>query len=137
MTELADIFTQYGDMYRQRYGKRLLHSHRQVMQAVVDCRTEYLGGCIYRCLQCDQTHYSYHSCQNRHCPKCQAQNGQTWLEKQTELLLPTPYFLLTFTVPQELRRLIRTHQKRLYNILFRTSAKATQQLARDPRWGWR
>jgi len=134
MTELAEVFTQYGDIYRQQYGKRLLHSHRQAMQAVVDCRTEQLGGCIYRCSQCAATHYSYHSCQNRHCPKCQAQNGQTWLEKQTELLLPTPYFLLTFTVPQELRRLIRTHQKRLYNILFRTSAKATQQLARDPRW---
>jgi Transposase zinc-binding domain len=114
MTELADIFNQYGDTYRTRYGERMLPSHQVVMQAIVQCRTEQLGGCIYHCQHCAQTHYSYHSCQNRHCPKCQAQRGQEWLEKQTALLLPTPYFLLTFTVPDTLRALIRTHQKQLY-----------------------
>ena len=134
MTELADIFNQYGDVYRQQYGDRMLPSHRAVMQAVVHCRTEQLGGCIYHCPQCAETHYSYHSCQNRHCPKCQARNGQAWLEKQTVFLLPTPYFLLTFTVPDTLRTVIRTHQKQLYNLLFQTSAAATQQLARDPQW---
>jgi hypothetical protein len=133
MTELADIFNQYGDVYREQYGERLLPSHRAALKAVVDCRTPQMGGRVYRCLPCDEVHYSYHSCQNRHCPKCQTQNGQAWLEKQTAFLLPTPYFLLTFTVPQELRALIRAHQKQLYNLLFRTSAQATQQLARDPR----
>ena len=103
MTELADIFNQYGDVYRKQYGDRMLPSHRAVMQAVAHCRTEQLGGCIYHCPQCAETHYSYHSCQNRHCPKCQTQNGQAWLEKQTTFLLPLPYFLLTFTVPDTLR----------------------------------
>ena len=134
MTELADIFNQYGDVYRKQYGDRMLPSHRAVMQAVAHCRTEQLGGCIYHCPQCAETHYSYHSCQNRHCPKCQTQNGQAWLEKQTTFLLPLPYFLLTFTVPDTLRTVIRAHQKQLYNLLFRTSAAAAQQLAHDPQW---
>ena len=133
MTELADIFNQYGAVYWKQYGDRLLPSHRATIKAVVNCRTEQLGGCIYHCSSCDEAHYSYHSCQNRHCPKCQTQNGQAWLEKQTAFLLPTPYFLLTFTVPQALRTLIRAHQKQLYNLLFRTSAQAAQQLASDPR----
>ena len=134
MTELADVFHQYGERYRNRYGQRILPSHQSVMQAIVQCRTEQLGGCIYHCPGCDQTHYSYHSCQNRHCPKCQANSGQAWLERQQTLLLPTPYFLLTFTVPDALRSLMRAHQKQLYNLLFRSSAAAAQQLARDPKW---
>ena len=102
MTELADIFNQYGSNYQARYGQRMLPSHRAVMQAVTDCRTRQLGGRIYHCPSCTETHYSYHSCQNHHCPKCQSQSGQAWLEKQTTLLLPTPYFLLTFTMPDTL-----------------------------------
>lgn len=134
MTELADIFNQYGDVYRQQHGQRMLPSHRAVLQAVVACRTEQLGGRIYHCPACAEIHYSYHSCQNRHCPKCQAQSGQAWLAKQTAYLLPVPYFLLTFTVPDTLRDVIRAHQKQLFNLLFRTSAAATQQLAADPKW---
>lgn len=134
MTELADIFHQYGEKYRAHFGDRMLPSHQVVMQAVLHCRTEQLGGRIYHCSHCDQKHYSYHSCQNRHCPKCQANSGQVWLERQQALRLPTPYFLLTFTVPTALRFLLRAHQRQLYNLLFRTSAAATQQLACDPKW---
>jgi hypothetical protein len=132
--ELADIFRAYGPAYRARYTDRLLPSHRRVMRAVENCRTEALGGQVYACGQCDQVQYRYHSCRNRHCPKCQNLQGQHWLEKQQEVLLPVPYFLLTFTLPAELRPLARQHQKLFYNCLFRASAAATQQLARDPRF---
>jgi len=77
---------------------------------------------------------SYHSCKNRHCPKCQHDAAQQWLEKQRELLLPTPYFMLTFTLPDGLRQIARSNQKLIYNLLFRASAAATQHLARDPRF---
>jgi hypothetical protein len=78
--------------------------------------------------------YSYHSCRNRHCPKCQNENAQIWLEKQQDLLLPVPYFLLTFTLPSAFHEVARSHQCLLYDLLFKTSAAATQQLAQDPRW---
>ena len=52
---------------------------------------------------------------------------------QQELLLPVPYFLLTFTLPAELRPFARQQQKLFYGLLFQASAAATQQLARDPR----
>jgi len=48
--------------------------------------------------------------------------------------LPVPYFLLTFTLPSELRLLASRNQKLIYNLLFRASAQATQKLARDPKW---
>ena len=77
--------------------------------------------------------YSYHSCRNRHCPTCQHGQAQNWLAQQQELLLPVPYFLVTFTLPAELRAVARQHPRRLYGLLFRSSARAVQQLAADPR----
>ena len=134
MVELADVFQSYGPAYRQKYGARMLPSHLAAMRAIEQCRTETLGGQIYYCPDCDQVQYSYHSCRNRHCPKCQHEATQDWLERQQHLLLPVPYFLLTFTLPAGLRELVRSHQKDVYSLLFRASAAATQELSKDPRF---
>jgi len=132
--ELADIFRRYGADYRQKYPNRILPSHRQAMAAIETCRTEALGGQVYACPSCGETRYVYHSCRNRHCPKCQQERTEEWLTLQHELLLPVPYFLLTFTLPEELRNLARQNQKRFYPLLFQASAQAAQQLANDPRY---
>jgi hypothetical protein len=132
--ELADIFRQYGPAYRQKYASRLLPSHRRAMRAIEQCRTPTLGGQAYSCPQCHQTQYSYHSCRNRHCPKCQNDKAQEWLEKQQNFLLPVPYFMLTFTIPAALHPIARSHQTLVYDLLFRASADATQLLAQDPRF---
>jgi hypothetical protein len=134
MITLNDIFRQYGPAYRAQYGDRLLPSHRAAMAAIEGCRTEALGGHIYTCPNCATIRYSYHSCKNRHCPTCQHDAAQTWLARQQDLLLPVPYFLVTFTLPPALRDLARTHQRQLYTLLFRASAAALQQLAHDPRF---
>ncbi len=144
--ELADIFHRYGPAYRQKYASRMPATHLKAMRAtpalhrtqcgasVEQCRTEALGGQVYRCPNCEQVQYSYHSCRNRHCPKCQNENAQRWLDKQQDLLLPVPYFLLTFTLPASFNEVARSHQSLLYDLLFKTSAAATQQLAHEPRW---
>ena len=132
--ELADIFRQYGPAYRRKYAPHLLPSHQQAMRAIERCRTDALGGHVFACPACSDVRYSYHSCRNRHCPKCQHQQTQDWLETQQRLLLNAPYFLLTFTLPSELRLLASQNQKLIYNLLFRASAQAVQQLARDPRF---
>jgi hypothetical protein len=110
----------------------MLPSHRQAMRDLERCRTASLGGHIYSCPECGQVDYQYHSCRNRHCPKCQGRKGEEWLEKQRNLLLPVPYFLLTFTLPDDLRRLARSHQRLFYSTLFRTSAASAQKLSQDP-----
>jgi hypothetical protein len=104
------------------------------MAAIEQCRTEALGGQVYTCPRCATVRYSYHSCRNRHCPTCQHDQAQTWLAKQQALLLPVPYFLVTFTLPAQLRSLARQHPRQLYNVLFRSSATALQQLAADERF---
>lgn len=131
--ELADLLRAYGADYRKKYADKLLSSHRQAMWAIEHCRTERLGGQVYGCPNCQEFQYSYHSCRNRHCPKCQHALTQNWLKAQQDLLLPVPYFFLTFTLPAELRPLVRANQKALYALLFQASAEAAQKLALDPR----
>jgi hypothetical protein len=109
-------------------------SHRRSMRDIEHCRTEVLGGHVYICPDCEQIQYSYHSCKNRHCPKCQQDDAQRWLEGQQQLWLPVPYFFLTFTLPAALRAFALRHQKEIYHILFTASSSALQLLARDPRF---
>lgn len=134
MVEVADIFRRHGPEYRAKFGRRMPPAHLRAMRDIEQCRTEALGGQLYRCEHCHLSHYSYHSCKNRHCPKCQNDQAQQWLQEQKELRLPVPHFLVTFTLPDELRALARCHQKTFYTILFRASSEALQQLALDPRF---
>jgi hypothetical protein len=134
MVELADVFRRYGPAYQQKYGRRMLPSHWRAMRDIQQCRTAVMGGRVYYCADCDETQYSYHSCRNRHCPKCQQDAAEQWLVRQRSLLLPVPYFMLTFTLPAALRDVARSNQKLVYSLLFRASAAATQKLARDPRF---
>jgi hypothetical protein len=134
MITLGEIFRRYGPAYREQFGDRMLPSHRAAMAAIEGCRTEALGGHIYTCSTCGTIRYSYHSCKNRHCPTCQQDSTQAWLERQRDLLLPVPYFLVTFTLPPALHALARSHQRQLYTLLFHASAAALQQLAHDPRF---
>jgi len=104
------------------------------MHRIKYCRTPEMGGQKWLCNRCGNVHYSYHSCRDRHCPKCQHDRIDAWLEKQYELLLPVPYFMATPTVPQGLRPVFRSHQKIMYHLFFRASAKAIMLLAQDKRF---
>jgi hypothetical protein len=134
MITLGDVFRRYGPQYRARYGHQMSADQHQAMRAIEACRTEALGGQVYRCPACATTRYSYHSCRNRHCSTCQQDASQTWLAHQQDVLLPVPHFLVTFTLPAGLRALARQHPRTIYSLLFRASAAALQQLAQDPRF---
>jgi len=132
MIEVADILRLHGLSYQQTH--RLSPGEHKVLRDLIDCRTAQRGGHLYRCDRCAHPHYTYHSCQNRHCPKCQGQRTTEWLQNYQDRLLPTNYFLLTFTLPQPLRALARTHPKRIYSLLMSAAAAALQKLAWDPRY---
>lgn len=104
------------------------------MHHIASCRTPELGGQKWLCRKCGKVHYSYHSCRDRHCPKCQNDRIDEWLEKQFDLLLPVPYFMATVTVPEGLRRSCRSHQKRFYHLLFKVSSESLMLLAKDKRF---
>src|SRR5712691_4545611 len=118
MLEVAEIFRLHGPAYREKFADRMLPSHLWAMQDIEQCRTAALGGQVYFCQQCDEQRYSYHSCKNRHCPKCQNEQANEWLEEQKEVLLPVGHFMVTFTLPEELRAAARSNQRRCTTFYF-------------------
>ncbi len=134
MLELADIFREAAAAYRDAYGARLLPSHRKALRDIEACRTPALGGHLRACDHCGTRQYSYHSCRSRYCPKCHTDQTLRWLKRQRSRLLPGSYFLVTFTLPAELRRLARSNQKLLYGLLMRAAAEALLKLTADPRY---
>ena len=134
MSSLADIIRLYGTEYLNTFSESILPSHKKVMQHIASCRTREMGGQKWLCSSCGKVHYSYHSCRDRHCPRCQNDRVDDWLEKQFELLFPVPYFMATITVPQDLRPVFRSQQKIMYHLFFKASAEAIMLLAKDKRF---
>jgi hypothetical protein len=120
--------------YWQRFGSSMPGRQRQVLKKILACRTPALGGQLFQCPNCAGFDYRYHSCNDRHCPQCGQTDADAWLARQrARLLLPVPYFLVTFTVPEALRWFIRSHQQIALDLLFAGSAQALQELAGNPR----
>ena len=106
---------------------------QRAMQMIQRCRTGRLGSVVYHCSSCGQQHRVLRSCGNRHCPACQSQKGHDWLAAQLKKLLPCSYFMLTFTVPSELRRFIRSHPKECLPVLFDAARDTLRELAANPK----
>jgi hypothetical protein len=121
--ELADIFSRYADAYCASHC--MMPTERQAIRAVTRCRTAALGGHREWCDRCGHERYVYHSCRNRHCPKCQTLAKASWLEHRQQELLPTPYFHNVFTLPHELNWLIlasERNRRALWDLLFQAAA---------------
>jgi hypothetical protein len=134
MLEVAEIFRRHGAAYRARFGATLRPVQFQALQDIEACRTAYFGGHLKQCDHCQRQVYAYHSCRNRHCPKCHGDQTERWLAQQQTRLLPCSYFQVTFTLPAELRPLAFGNQKIVYGLLMRCAAAALLKLARDPRY---
>lgn len=132
MIPIDNVFREYLHDYIAQY--KLLPSHHRTITDILICRTNTLGGQTWYCENCQKVHYSYHSCKNRMCPKCQNNQTTNWLSKQYKKLLPVEYFMVTFTIPSELRDIFRNNQKICYNLLFKASSESLRQLALDKRF---
>lgn len=128
---LADIVRAHGEDYHHTH--RLASVQRQALRAIAACRTAVLGGHRETCDHCGATRMRYHSCRNRHCPRCQAQASARWIEARRAELLPIPYFHVVFTLPHALNALAQGNPRVLYTLLFRAAAETLITFGRDPR----
>ena len=137
MLAFADLVRRHGPAYRAPCADRLLPSHLAAMEAIAQCRPAALGGHRSQCTACGELEYRSHACKNRHGPQGQHAAATRWLAPQRTLLLPVPYFLVTFTLPEELRPVARAPQHCLDHLLLQTSAAALQARTLDPpALGW-
>lgn len=134
MNSLQEIFRSYGSAYLDRYGAAVPAAHRKVIRCIQECGTQTRGTHLFVCDSCQDCERVGSSCGNRHCPVCQSGKSDEWLRKQLKKVLPTNYFMITFTVPEELRRVIRSNQKIAYAALFDAASGAIKKLAKDPRF---
>jgi hypothetical protein len=125
--EIADIF-------RQNLDKPLRLSKQQwkVVNAIIFCRTSRLGGHILKCPECSHIKYLYHSCRNRHCPKCGSLAKARWLEKRMNNILPVEYYHIVFTLPSQLNLIVRYNERLLYNLLFKTVKETLLEAGKNP-----
>ncbi|MCG8648605.1 MAG: transposase [Pirellulales bacterium] len=128
MPSVADCLGQHAPAYLARFGEKVPLGHRKLISVITRCRTGALGGVAYHCDGCGREHWVGRSCGNRHCPACGNEKTYRWLEKQADRLLPVHHFLVTFTVPKELRLVLRRHQRDGYRCLFDSGAQSIRDV---------
>ena len=132
--EVADLVRAAGRAFIERSRRWITWQHLTVLRAIARCRTAALGGHLDECTDCGyRPAISYNSCRNRHCPKCQANARNRWLEARRQELLPTRYVHVVFTLPHELAPLALQNKKLLYHLLLQTSAATLLEVALDPK----
>ena len=134
MPTVADALRQHADDYLKQFGRTMPHPHKRVLALTTHCRTGQLGSLWYQCDTCPNGHWVGRSCGNRHCPNCQLDKSQQWLAKRMAQLLPVSYYMVTFTVPASLRRVVRANQRDCYAALFDCGAKTITELAAGKRF---
>src|SRR5215470_10071045 len=131
--EVADILRVQGDRFLDRYRSSFDYQQLKAFRAIQRCRTAALGGHRDACPSCGYQAISYNSCRNRHCPKCQTQARERWLDACERELLDTSYFHVVFTVPHELNVLALENPRLFYDLLFTASTQTLLEIAADPK----
>lgn len=130
MIEVADVFRRFADEYLSAHSASMPPSHLRAIADIQACRTEALGGHLWRCDQCAAEVFAWHSCKNRSCPKCHTDQIERWLEARRADMLPVPYFHVVVTVPKELRAVLRANQRDGYTMLMKAAAEDRRTRAR-------
>jgi len=129
---LAEVLRRHGPAYLAAHP--LSVAKAKVWRAILACRTAALGGHVQTCEACGTTRPLYHSCRNRHCPRCQTRAKEAWLTARQREVLPVPYFHLVFTLPHDLNGLIGQCPRALYEMLFGAVSGTLTEFAANPRW---
>lgn len=124
------MFNEMIENYKQIiFKKGMFTEHKQhIFRQIKQCRTDSLGGHIYKCEKCGTTHLLNNSCRNRNCPVCQGEKRMKWVNKQCNNLLNVPYYHVIFTLPKILNELFLQFETECYNILYHSAWESLKLL---------
>jgi hypothetical protein len=131
--DLVSILDQHFDIFMTKYADNVLPSHLYAINAMRRCRTPDSGELRVYCDECEQTEWRPLSCGHRNCPKCQNHETSQWLDRQRSKLLPVEYFMVTFTLPFELRPLAWYFQASIYAIMFASATSTLKDFGLNPK----
>lgn len=130
--EVAGAIRLFGDGFRERFP--LSAPQKKALSDLANCRTAALGGHVDACEACGAVQFSYNSCRNRHCPKCQGLEREAWVLAREGELLPVPYYHVVFTLPPELNGLCLHNPRFCYDTLFESAWETLHTFAADSKW---
>ncbi|MCJ7819706.1 MAG: IS91 family transposase [Bacteroidales bacterium] len=128
--EIADIFRQFETDYYQQHD--LIGEKKKAFNAIINCRSQNMGGHTLKCDTCGYVQHAYNSCRNRNCPKCQYLKQVVWVDKLKARLLPVKYFHIVFTVPSAMHKLFYANQGICYDLLMRSASQAILKAGENP-----
>jgi hypothetical protein len=127
---VGSIARAHGEAFKRQHA--LSEAQRKVLRAVSTCRTAVLGGRVDVCQKCGDERTVFHSCRNRHCPQCQSLTQARWMEGRLARLLPTDYFHVVFTVPDDLvAGLAMRNREVFFDAMFTAGSQTLLQLGKD------
>lgn len=131
--KLSSIINQYKDLFAKKHGDFALPGHLKAMDAICNCRTPAVGELYVGCPDCNHVEWKPLSCGHRSCPQCQNHEASQWIDRQQRKLLPVPYFLITFTLPYELRSLALYNQRLIFSLLFLCVSSTLKDFGLNPK----
>lgn len=130
--EIASLLRSQWPVVEQSLNNKTINSWQiRTLSALSKCRTASLGGHIDGCSSCGHLRISYNSCRNRHCPKCQGNEREAWIEARKKELLPVAYFHVVFTLPSELNILCVRYPGIAYSAIFDAAWATINYFAKD------
>ena len=116
-------------------GNPTLHPAQwRAIWAISQCRTPVLGGHLYACGDCGQRAFAYHSCNHRVCPQCGRAATAKWVTRELGKRIGAPYFMVTFTLPSELREIFfGPHARDAFDLFFAASSGALSEKLASPK----
>ncbi len=116
--DLATISKRYLTRFKASHAAAMTLDQWSALNAILGCRTGQYGKMTLSCPDCTEQSARYMSCGHRACNQCQNHCSTQWLTRQMRKLLPVEYFMVTFTLPRELRAFAKADPKLLYSLLF-------------------
>ena len=129
--ELSSLCSRYRARFIAAHGKHTTDAQWSALNALAGCHTEQYGTLNLACRDCSGQVIRYRSCGHRFCNQCQQHSTQTWLNRQSQQLLPVDYYLVTFTLPFELRALAKAHSTTVLPLLMQCAADTLRRFGRN------
>nr|WP_287413388.1 transposase [Pseudodesulfovibrio sp.] len=130
--EIQDIFNKYSDDYTKTH--KLTLEQNKAIKEISNCRTSSFGYNAKQCNGCGDITFSYNSCRNRNCPKCQGDKRYDWINARLKTTIEVPHYHTVFTVPNQLFEIAIYNQKIFYDLLFKCASDTLKLFAQDLKW---
>lgn len=132
---VIDVLRRFLPAHLREHRHAMSEAQRRAVWAIEHCRTAEMGGHLHACGACGKKEFHFHSCNHRSCPQCGKQATAAWVERELGKRVGAPYFMVTFTLPAELRKLFFTAaSKEIYQLFFAAASSTLSDALANRKW---